>query len=346
MAQNNTIFFLFALLTILCPQSNAVFSQPPSHSLRNAIINLQADPSSPGVFDLKKDSNSSSTFYVEATLLFNSNSSNALTNALGDYQTVKMMISIANNETMASLQTCFGFTEYDCKPPACEILMYEWTTGVYYTDFIVWAYRAPYKSLKLDQDYWRLSTDLFMAYQCFTNVSDSAAIGADRYGILGLGIYNGSYNNFVTSKMFSIYIQSDLNSGKLFFTNATSNYSQSLQPVATLAANMTWQVALSDNHIEVGGKSVALTGNLMFDINSLAIGIPYYNGYFKFLESFMQIPEISSCSNDTSRPTCKTKEDIEDLPDLVLSVNDTKIKIPSQIYATFVKKSGGVSDSA
>lgn len=314
MSKLSTLALFFAFL---CFQANALpfFGD---HSFRNPIMNAHANSS--GIINLKKDADSDGAFYVEADLTSSSSHS-----SLTVTDTVRMMVSIANNQTMV-VSDCFSFSEYDCNRYNCS--NYGWMAAV---DFPTFTAHVKYgrSSIYLDYNYWGLNdAHLFYAQYCESRASPGT--GTNRSGILGLGTGNESLHHFISSPIFSILIDSDQNGGKLLFKK-DSNYTKS-SPLHKFSSNDTWQITVDQGSIETPSGAVAFKGNIVFDINSDVIGLPY-DVYGPFYTNFWKTPNVT-CQDNTYRPSCTTTLKLEDLPDLTLSINGDKIKIPSKIYAT------------
>jgi len=299
-----------------------------AHSLRKPLLNALATSSS-GVIELQKDPGSSSgSFYVEADLgYFNTSDSFNEKNTSPD--TVKMMTSLVNDQSMVATN-CLNFQRYDCAKYNCNQQSYQRTIDYpYFTASTL----AAQGVITLDQQYWILfKAYLYIAQSCITSY-DSSFIGSGRYGVLGLGTSSGQGGaDFISSTMFSIVIDADLNKGKLVFKNDPSTYAQSSEPAYKFAANSTWQKSVDG--AQIGGHSLAFFGNTLFDVNSDVIGIPDYL-YKQFINAFTQNYGVS-CDSQNYKPTCHSSKSIEDLPDFILQFNDSTLKIPSSIYA--VKK--------
>ncbi len=341
MSRSNILLFSLTFLAFFCSQSMAFPSL-----LRNTIMNAHATSS--GVIDLSKDSYGQ--FYVEADLSYywgaaNSSKSSNSTNSTGNgtvnttsgNSSGRMMISTVNTDTMVAY-SCFNFYYYDCSSYSCS--KYSSTKSIDYPTFTANAQYAQ-SQMYLDYNYWSLSTSnyLYIANSCSAG-SYSSSVGTGTYGVLGLGTGNGGSSNFGYSPIFSIYINSGLTGGKLLFKSDTSTYASSSNSISSFYANSTWQIsASSSTYLYVGGYSVYMSGNVMFDINSNAIGLPqsYYNS---FLTYFGYQANVYCYSGYNSRPYCYYLGDLKNLPDISLYIGGSKITIPSAIYASYSSKSG------
>lgn len=338
MKQITTFLFSLTLLAFICFQSNA-FPIFRDNSLRNPLINAHAE--STGIIQLQKDPNDNS-FYVEADLCpsngcHNSSNSSDSTTSTDPFDTVKMMISIANDETMVA-EKCLDFDSYDCSEHDCHKSSYAGTV-----DFPSFHANVTYAKshIYLDTNYWILeSAYLYIAQSCHTGAS-SLSFGSGKSGVLGLGTGSGAKDDFKSSPIFSIFINSDLTKGQLLFKKDTNSYAQASKPLYTLYANCTWQIPTRGGSLQVGDSDVDLNGNVMFDINSDAIGLPesVYNVVMTYVTAINGVTcEIGS----NYKPSCATTKQIKDLPDIILSFGSSDIKIPSQIYASLKNDTGSV----
>jgi hypothetical protein len=317
MRQTASPLFLFALFfALLCFQADAL------HFFGDNSPRNTTHATSSGVINLKKDEFSNGTFYVEADL----SSSYSPSSSLAITDSVQMMVSIANSETLVAL-SCLSFNNYDCSRYNCS--NYGPAATIEFPTFTAQEINYGRGFIYLDYKYWGLNyAYLYYAQSC--NTLASPGTGTNRYGVLGLGTGGGSRSNFISSAIFSILIDSDQNAGKLLLMK-DSRYTQS-GPLHTFSANDTWQISVTNGSIETPSAAVAFTGNVMFDINSDVIGLPY-DVYTLLFNYFKQISNVS-CLAGTYRPSCDTTLKLEELPDLTLSINGDHIKIPSKIYAT------------
>jgi len=179
---------------------------------------------------------------------------------------------------------------------------------------------------------------LYITFQCNAGAS-SSNFGSGLSGVLGLGTDNGGSSNFGYSPIFSIFINSDLTGGKLLFKSDTNTYAQSSNSIHSFYASSAWQITASSAYIQVGSYSVSFSGSIIFDINSKAIGLPqsYYNS---FLTYFGDLSGVYCYSGKNSRPYCYYNGQLKNLPDIILSVSGSQIRIPSAIYASYSSTSG------
>jgi hypothetical protein len=337
MSRSNILLFSLAFLAFFCSQSMAF-----PNLLRNTIMNAHATSS--GIIDLQKDYYGQ--FYVEADFSYywgasNSSKGSNSTNSTAGNSTVngttgsgRMMISTVNTDTMVAY-SCLNFYYYDCSSSSCTKLSY--TKSIDYPTFSANVQYAQ-SSMYLDYNYWSLSNSnyLYIANSCSSSGSN---IGSNTYGVLGLGTGNGGSSNFGYSPIFSIYINSGMTGGKLLFKSDTSSYASSSNYVQSFYANSTWQISASSSYLYVGSYSVSMSSaNVMFDMNSNAIGLPqtYYNN---FLTYFGYQANVYCYSGYNSRPYCYYRGDLKNLPDITLSISGSKITIPSAIYATYSSSS-------
>jgi len=299
---------------------------------------MNAHATSSGIIDLKKDSG----FYVDAELsssrysLSNSSNSSNITSGLGTSDTVKMVISIANEETIVATN-CLSFSYYDCGRYNC--FRYSSSGPIDYPTFTVAGATQIQSYIHLDYSYWNkeTSSSFYMATSCGTG-DPSSSIGNGKHGVLGLGAGTSSKDDFTSSAIFSILIDSDLNGGKLLFMKDTS-YAQSSSPLYTFYGNSTWQIPNFSGSILIDGTAIYWkSGNIMFDINSDAIGVP--QDMYSLLRTYFAYTPNVWCNSDLYRPTCYTTQKLEDLPDITISFNNYQLAIPSKIYATYSSTSG------
>jgi len=301
---------------------------------------MNAHATSSGIIELKKDSNEFSGFYVEADLYQSNYSlSNTSVSRSDPAETLKMMISISNNKSMVATK-CFSFTPYDCAKYGCSPLDNPFELDN--PSFVALTNTAG-GEIYLDETYWSLTSKiLYVATSCHTDDSTTdASIGAGRAGVLGLGTGDGGELNYKSTRRFSVYIKPDLSEGKILFNNDTS-YAGSSEALVTFIANSTWQVKIEKGKFEVNGYSFDIDGlgNLMFDINSDAIGL--LQPYLTLLINNFALPLGIRCNDDDYRPFCyytNPSKKVKDLPDITLWVNNANISIPWTVYASPVNSS-------
>ncbi len=279
MRQTTPILFF---LVILCveTQASAFFR---GNSLKENIL-MNAHVTSSGIIDLQKDAYSTDSFYIPVDLSnYNysqyppSNSTNSPPSIIY-VDTRKFVISLTNRETLIA-DNCLNFSTYDCNKYRCD--RSNWTDTFDFPTFTANVQYA-FGFIYLDYTHWSLTSESdysYIAQSCQTG-DNSSSLGSNRHGVLGLGTTSGSQN----SKVFSIYINPNLTEGKLLLTRDTSTYTQSSSPSYTLYANATWQLLTYNGWIQVEGSAVSLNGNIMFDINSDAIGLPslVYDAFIHF----------------------------------------------------------------
>ena len=325
MNKTTSILFGFAFMAFLCLQATAIpFLQ--NHSMKNSIITAIAGSS--GVVDIKTDTNSSRGFYVEADLNYYPSSLEEKPNgtSFNSVFVTRMMISIANNGTMLA-SNCLGFWSFNCTQYKCHYQPGQ--REISYPTFIASTVPAQ-NDIYLDHAYWTLtSTPFYLAQECQTGDTTSG-IGKLRSGVLGLGTAGEAANDFKLSQKFAIYINPNLTSGKLLFNGDTS-FAKSSNPMFTLEANSTWNVDIWSGSVVTSTGAAGFNGDLMFDINSDAIGLPYYT-YTLFLQYFSKNPGVS-CSTELSKPLCSIR-DVQLLSDITIQFDGNTIRIPPKIYAT------------
>jgi len=291
---------------------------------------MNAHATSSGVIDIKKDEYG--TFYVEVDLVDTQT-------GIPDPKPANMMISLSNGDSML-VKECLSFIYYDCAKYHCN--EYSGETTVDYPSFTA-IVEAAGGYIYLDPKHWALTDSYwYLAQSCQSQDLDSR-IGLNRYGVLGLGTRDPS--NFKSSKMFSVNIASDLTKGTLSFKNDA----QSSQPLFILSANSAWKSSFERGYIELPDYAIAMdNGNLVFDINSDAIGLPY-NIYTLFIKYFTMTPGVRCDSEESKyRPICYFTGKIHDLPKVTISYNDNsgKLNIPSKIYASQIKDGGSGGESS
>ena len=331
MFRRTTVWFNLLFLALIYFRTKALPLFDSNFFRKSLVMNAHATSS--GIIDLKKDSNSPISFYVEADFSSSKASSQSDSNSLAITDTVQMMVSIPNRETLV-VSNCLGFNSYDCSRYNCQ--NYSWTTTLDYPSFTAnVTFSKGY--IYLDYTYWNLNSDyMYIAQSC--NTDDTyPTIGSGRYGVLGLGTATAT-NHFTSSPIFSIFLNSNLTGGKLLFKKDTDSCAQFSTPLFTFSANSTWQFPAKRAYLETPNTVVALDNLIVaFDINSDAIGLPF-KLYSAFLTSFGQIPNVW-CDSENYKAYCYTTLNLEGLPDLTLSINNNKITIPSKIYATLTKTS-------
>jgi len=305
----------------------------PLFETKNTLMNAHAGSS--GIIELQKDSNNE--FYVEADLAsYPFGSSKNSTNSLQITDSVKMMISLSNDETLV-VTNCLNFSSYDCGKYHCY--KEDWNANLSFPSFNASA-QAAEGYIYLGYFFWALTTtNLYIAQSCQTGNYSPEAVGLDRYGVLGLGTGNGSDGNYITSQLFSVYMKPDLTGGKLLFMNNAGTYAKSEEPSYNLTANSSWQTKISNATLQFSNSSINLTAdNLIFDINSDAIGLP--NEDFKNLMLGFLADFNIYCNFVPYKPTvCLFLDKVVDLPDITLSLNNnTNLTIPSSVYSTPFEK--------
>jgi len=324
--QNNHLFINVALLALFSLNTMAF----PLFETKNTLMNAHAGSS--GVIELQKDF---SGFYVEADLSYYPFGSSNSTDSFKNYDSVKMMVSLSNDETMVATD-CLNFSSYDCNKYHCY--KEDWSSNLSFPSFNA-SVQAAEGYIYLDYFFWGLtSTNLYIAQSCQTG-NYSEGVGIDRYGVLGLGTGNGSDSNYITSELFSVYVKPNLASGKLLFMNDASTYAKkSSEPIYTLQAKSSWQTSVSNASLQLANSTINLSADkLIFDVNSDAIGLPFEN--YKSLSLAFFISLNVYCNFDLYKTSCYFIDKIVDLPDITLSINnDTNLTIPSGLYSTpFVK---------
>jgi len=321
MSRNNIMFLSLAFLAFFCFQTQAFY---PFKAYSSKI---NAHATSSGIIDIKKDEYG--TFYVEADLVDTQT-------GIPDPRPANMMISLSNTDSMLAID-CLSFTFYDCAQYHCN--KYSGETTVDFPSFTA-TVEAAGGYIYLDSSHWALIDSYWYLAQSCQSKDLSSRIGLNRYGVLGLGTRDPS--NFKSSKMFSVSIASDFSKGTLSFKNDA----QSSQPLYTLSTNSAWKLSFEKGSIELPDYAIAYdNGNLVFDINSDAIGLPY-DIYTLFIKYFTMTPGVRCDSESKYRPTCYFTGQIGDLPNVTISCDNGKLNIPSKIYATLLKDDGDGGESS
>jgi len=240
-----------------------------------------------------------------------------------------MMISIPNEETMVA-ESCGYFSYYDCSQYS-NCYKYSWSQAIDYPTFTAQTTVAR-GDMYLDYSYWSLSSAyLYIANSCQYSQS---LLGYGRSGVLGLGTGGSAGSDFSLYKIFSININPDLNGGTLLFKNDASNVAGTSSYKYSFYSNSTWQIQVYSGYLKVSYGAVGFSGNVAFDVNSDAIGIPY-NMYRSFISYFTSY-SYTYCTSENYRPTCTfySGHNFETLPDIIINLDGIDLKIPYQIYAS------------
>jgi len=329
MRRGFTALLLLTLLVFLCLQTKVLPFFEGTSLRRNILMN--AHTTSSGAIDIKADAYN--TFYVEADLSYSYSHSSQNSSASN---TGRMMVSISNDETMVA-EKCLNFSSYDCNAPNCNKLAE--TGSIDFPSFVANVQYA-HSNIYLEDNYWRLNSAayLYLAQSCTAGPMSPSSLGSGQSGVLGLGIGNGSRANFPHDAVFSIFLSSDLTKGKLLFKKDTSSYPRSSSSLYAFPTNSTWQIypAKGSIQIEDWDTGAAFDGNMMFDLNFDAIGLP--PGPFSVFMDFVFSSAASCNSSGPGKPSCFTRQKLEDLPGMIFSINNQDIKVPSQVYATAINE--------
>jgi len=307
------LFFLSTLaLQASCFSFSGVASLPfNSRPLMNAYA------SSTGEISILKDLNG---YYVYIDL-----TSVNTTGQVGD-DTVRMMLSLTNNNLLL-IDSCLNFNQYPCDYYHCKRDsgdVYE----VQYPNLVASAIKVSTEAY-LDYKYWDIEEKAWLATACSS--SYSGYIGAGRYGILGLGTSGFSKSNFLKTREFSIYFNSDRQGGILKFAN---DQKYATYAIGNISANANWIVPIN-GFTQVTPYTSNFNGSLAFDIHADALGLPLKTFQW-VVDKIAQSQWISNitCTNDTFQPTCNYQGFISKLPSIYIGTgqNSVGFDIPPEIY--------------
>lgn len=235
-----------------------------------------------------------------------------------------MQLGLYTSQTFYS-DSCLDFYGYYCYEYSTCIQNYSNPFSVDYVQFSVTGHiiQAP---MYLDYTYWENKNQIGFATSCstFTTMPFAPA----RYGLLALGL-NGTENNFLASKVFSLNLNVSSLKGSLVFGSASAPPSSYIQ-VATISTNSNWQIPNTVASLGVGETEFAVSTTVIFDLNSNMIGLPtaVYNS---LLKSF-QKNTSTLCSASSSGPICPYSGYTANLPNITLTIQNQAIPIPPQIY--------------
>ncbi len=247
-------------------------------------------------------------------------------------QSVNMLLSLHSSMSMLS-SGCIGFDSYSVVQHAAKMTNDAMTIN--YLNFVA---QGAYLNLNLWLDYshWNLSTNAILGSNCFTTGVNFTRTGL--VGTLGLGFSGNSLKNYLgKNPEFSIFIEQDGSKGELSFTidkEKTAN-----PPNVSLSTNQDWRVpnvrriALSKSQLHPQISSLDVCYDLIFDLNSDAIGIPS-SAFPLIIEVFREFAKVKSCTEDLYRPTCQlSSSKITDFPTLWIDFGERKmIQLDPQVY--------------
>jgi len=246
--------------------------------------------------------------------------------------TVKMMLGLTNNNVLLT-DSCLNFNQYPCDYYHCSKSSGDIET-INYPYFVASTIKASAETY-LDYAYWDVEEKVLLATACTTFAS---GYGAGRYGILGLGTQGDSKKNFLKTLMFSISIDSNLQTGTLKFVNNAQNSAPSVYNGLIASAN--WMIA-SKGFIQVGGYSISFRGSLAFDLNADALGLPsaMFQQAVQAIVSQEWVKQVV-CTQDTYLPTCNYTGLVKDLPIIMVctgQTNNVDFVIPPEVYVKNAK---------
>jgi len=278
---------------------------------------MNAYASSTGEISILKDLNG---YYVYTDL-----TSVNTTGQVGN-DTVRMMLSLSN-QNLLLIDSCLNFKQYPCDYYHCTRYSGDVTT-VSYPTFIASTIQASAEAY-LDYKYWDIEEKAFLATACSSQYS--GYIGAGRYGILGLGTSGSSKSNFLKTREFSIYFNSDRQGGILKFANDQKYASYA---IGNITANANWIVPMN-GFIQVSPYDTNFYGSLAFDIHADALGFPLKTFQWivdKIVQS--QWVQNITCTNDTFQPTCNYQGYLRNLPSIYVATGQKSVgfDIPAEVY--------------
>jgi len=134
----------------------------------------------------------------------------------------------------------------------------------------------------------------------------------------------------MNSSLFSIYLEADSSEGELLF-GFDSSKAQKTAPNVTLSANNNWFIS-GVNQLGIGSAKINITANLLFDVNSEAIGLPL--AIFTLLINSINENQLMACETDkTFLPTCQYSGEIQDIPNFIIVIGNQSLSIPAQYFA-------------
>jgi len=264
-----------------------------------------------------------------------------------------MMLGLYTSQTTLVVEECEKFVEYDCSLYKCTEVP-DQTTTITYPDFKVVNGTLANTEVFIDKNYWYLNTTVIFARDC--EPYKNAVVGNGVHGVLGMGVKGNSLKNFATTltfdsimggsetyhhekpPVFSFFLNQGGTSGDLIFANDAENKATSTDPVAVFPATRDWVVE-NVNSVQIGTeKNISISTNLIFDINSDAIGLPLevYKEVLDAIDDAM-LDDFSCDESVTYHPECKYKGDLSALPSIFINVGNQSLEIPGTVYAEVVK---------
>ena len=246
-----------------------------------------------------------------------------------DIPSTVAMIPVFYTSEILFVNQCLDFSSYNCADYDCTL--YKSPISMDFLNFRADCYVARTHAY-MDYKNWDLFSYVLIANRC---TSDGVKhLGKGAYGILGMGYE--VIQNYIGSKVFSIYLDEDGKEGKLLF-HWNSDYAG--ERVITLGTYNNW-ITPDIKGIGVDG-SIMYSYNLalLFDISTDIIGIS--SSFYSFIRNILRADFGVSCTyNKNDKPICILKDQIKNLPTIYLLTDQDrkeKLAIPPQIYVENVK---------
>lgn len=264
-------------------------------------------------------------FYVDVDLTDESSSGGSSESS--DADSANMLIALYTSNTLFA-EDCLAFFDYDCSMyPSCSP-QNNTKSSLAYPYFYAYGYYVT-NQVYMDYQYWNLTTRATVATRCNSNAS--LTYGIETAGILGMGATGNSSNNYMTSPVFGIYLDKSGQYGELTFTDDLT-YVQSTTPVVNMSSNSDWHV----NGVTLVQLSSAFSFpqsnlSIIFDINADAIGLPLQL-YNQVINALTTIASVICPNNTYYAPTCAYTDEIQNLPDIQITVQSQILNIPPEAY--------------
>ena len=221
-------------------------------------------------------------------------------------------------------EDCVSFNEYDCSQYDCT----EYPEQEAEATYPYLTAKGNYAKLPLILDYanWEINTPAVIATTC----EGFFMYGSNMNGIVGLGHAGKSGENFIGSKVFSVYLPQNGTDGKMFF-HFDPSYALSEKPITTLKTDDNWHVS-SIQFINVGNTILEVGDHsLIFDLSGLDLGLPKktFDGVFLALKEGYEI----ECDKTLFNPNCTFTGLAKDFPSLTINTESgEKFLIPPQVF--------------
>ena len=244
-----------------------------------------------------------------------------------------MLLSLYSSGTFL-VDKCLAFTHYECSEFSCSSP--DPATSPINLPYLSANVASANAKVLIDQKYWSTNSALLVR-DCTSQTTENFGSGA--YGILGMGVDGTHKTNFMNSSLFSIYLEADLSKGELLF-GFDSSKAQKTAPNLTLSADNNWFIS-GVNQLALGSAKINITANLLFDVNSKAIGLPLE--IFNSLIASINGNKLMTCETDkTLMPTCQYSGEIQEIPNFIIVIDNQSLSLPAQY---FVKSNEGEESS-